>query len=289
MDFPSPIMDIVTILIEATLGLSGSLNNMVIASNETKIFIRIMLFLGIALFTANKKDILSVCNFSAENLFRFVFLGLLSFLTTYLTQNGLKELPVETNLLIQKSFPLISTVIGYNILNNHQPFEYVPLFVFAYALMIFVLRPKPHHLKKIKKFNSEQKQRKYKAFIGLIISAVISCILYLIFRLKIESHETGIIRMNLGAFVVMIGYFIMSKQFPDVNFTNWAKLIAIYVGFGYTLGKIRTNISDSIPEIHYAICVFLGTCIAFLIAEIYPIFQRKASEDFEKHPHKQKA
>lgn len=278
----SPIFDIFMIIIEIFVGLTPALNKVVDTSNESKIFVKISVFLLIALLLAHKKDIASVSEITANNILRYIFLGSISFIIMYCTQNGLKELPVETNLLVQQSFPVISTIIAYNILDRHQPIEYVPLFICAYILMIFILRPKPHHLKKIKKLSEEKKKVKWNAFLGLILAAFLSCILFMIFRLNIESYETGIIRMNLGAFIIIIGYFLYTKILPDTNVMNWLKLIGINLGIGYSLNKFRLVMRNSIPEVQYAIFVFLGTSIAFLLGELYPIFKRKAHPDFDK-------
>lgn len=270
------------IIIEILAGLTPALTKVVDTTTENKTFIRLAIFLTIALLTASNRDLKTVSEFSFDNFIRFAILGSISFIIISCTQNGLKELPVETNLVIQQSFPVISTIIAYNILQRHQPFEYVPLFICAYILMIFVLRPKPHHIKKLNSLPYEKKYTKYKAFFGLLLSSFLSCILYLIFRLNIESFETGVIRMNMGAFIIIIGYFMYQKMLPDTNIMNWLKLIGINLGFVYSLTKLRLFMRNSVSEVHYAIFVFLGTSIAFLLSEIHPIFKRKALSDFEK-------
>jgi hypothetical protein len=282
MLIPPPIFDLAMVSVETITGLYPALNKIVDVSKESKILVRIIVFLGLALLTAERKDILSVTEFTANNFFRYLFLGTLSFTIMFLTQNGLKELPVETNLMVQQSFPIISTIIAYNILKRDQPLEYVPLFVCAYMLMLFVLRPKPHHIKKIEKFSQEKKNSKWKAFIGILIAAVLSCILFLIFRLKIESYETGIIRTNLGALIILIGYFIYSNQMPNMSNMDWVKLIGMNLAIGYTLSKMRLKLRRSVPEVHSAIFIFLGTTIAFLLGESEPFFKRKTCPDFEQ-------
>jgi len=287
MELPSPIFDMLMIIMETFSGLYPALNKMVGAGVENNVLIRILVFLGIALVSAEKKDIASVTEISFENIFKYLFLGSISFGTIYLTQNGIKELPVETNLMIQRSFPIISTVLAYSILGNHQPMQYLPLFLGSYIIMLLILWPKPHYIENVKKFPPETKKRKWDAMKGLIGAAFLTCITFLIFRLKFESYETGLIRTNVGALFVMIGYFIYTQKFPNMNVSTFTKLVALNLCIGYTLNRAKFFMRDSVPEVYYAIFVFLGTSIAFLISEVTTVFKHKCHPDFVKNKHEQ--
>jgi len=200
----------------------------------------------------------------------------------YYSQKGLKELPVETNLTIHRSFPIITTIIAYSLLGNHQPIEYIPLFLFAYMLMLFILRPKSDHIKKFKKLSPEKKQKKWEAFNGIFFAFILSCISFIIYSLKIESFETGIIRTNVGALFVLIFYLINSQIIPIFSFGNTIKMIILNLCMGYSLNRIRSTMRDSIPEVYSAIFVFLGTSMAFILSEIFIFLKRKPPPDFDK-------
>ena len=278
--FPAPYFEILSLLTEISLCLSPLVIKSVGTTVETTVLIKVMVYVLIAFIISSPKDFKSVTELSFSNLIHYIIMGSLSFITLSLTYFGFKELPLSLSMLINYSFPIVLVLISHFFLGYPQPLYILPFFILAYIVMVYNLKP---HVKQVEQFqtmNKEKKYMKYKAIAALILGSTLTSIGFIIKKMGFDSHETGMIRANLGALIISILMFIKSAKAPDLRPDIWLKLLIFNILIGYIISKFRSLAFNSVSEIYYGIFVFLGALVAYKISVYHPKLRPNEPIDF---------
>jgi hypothetical protein len=193
--------------------------------------------------------------------------------------NSYKELPISVTLLI-KSFTPIFVVVILMIIGIDQPIQYLPIFLISFVALIYTLRPNPRHIEKFKNMDKTKRHQKYKTVLALLFLSLIGCVNYILKKLKQDTYETNLIRTNIFALIFSVSYFIYNKKMPDIKLNTCIKLILYTLIIGYFISKFRIISYSSVPEIYYAVFIFSGIIISYIISEKF--IKSKDPDDFKE-------
>jgi len=230
----------------------------------------------------NETDVKALTTISAKNLLHYGFLGALSYLTISLAYYGYKELPTDTSVSVVKSYPIAVLFIAIFFLGHEQPIYYFPFFIAAYILMMFILRPKDHHIELFNDMSDEKKKTKLWALGALFSSMILSTTFYIFRQKGIDSHETNLIRTNIGSLLTSLGYFFSTGTTPDLRKEVWIKLIIFNIFVGYVIQKFHSTAVSTTPIVYYGTFMFIGAILAYYIKEYLPNLTSSESADFKK-------
>ena len=279
--FPAPYFEILSTLTEIALCLSPAVIKTVNTTVETGVLIKVLVYILIAFLLAPPKDYKSIFELSFSNLLHYIVLGSISFITISLTYFGFKELPLSTSMSINYSFPIILVLISQFFLGYDQPLYFLPIFIGAYITMLYILRPTQQHIEKFNNMDKDKKTLKYKAIAALILGSAVSCVRFVLRKTGLDSHETSMIRSNIGALIISIAFFFSNNKLPDLRPEIWIKLLLFNIFIGYIVSKFRSLAFNSVPEIYYGIFIFIGTAIAYGISEHLPNLRQIEADDFK--------
>lgn len=278
--FPTPYLEIIAIFTEIVGRLSPAVIKGIDADVNTMILIEMLVSITIAFLILSPNDYKTITKISYSNLLHSFLLGGLSFFTAKLNYFAYKELPVAISMLVRCLFPVFLVII-YFFAGFEQPLEYAPFFIGFFVLMVYILKPKPHHVEKFKNLEDNKKIDKYKAVAALSLSALLGCIGHTLKKIGIDSHETHIIRTKIFALLLSMSFFIINSKLPEMRTDVWVKLIIYYILLGSVISKIRSITFFSVPEIYYAIFIFIGTTVSYLISEYIPTLVKSDPVDFK--------
>lgn len=281
MELSSPLFEGLAIVNEVGFSLYPALVKSVPTNLDTQVFARHLVFVIISLFITPQNLLTEVFTPSLNNLFHFGVMGTLATAILQLSYFGFEELPLDLSMPIYYSYPWL--IIGFAALGfkRKQPLKFLPFLVIAYIVMIATFKPNMEKIKKITDLPEEKRKTKYLALFCLVAATVLVGVMFLLYQSGFETVGTGSIRNHLGGLVLMLGYFIYNKISPDLNLATWAKLLFFNGAIGYLSFLFRVNSMKFVPEIYYGIFVFIGTILAYLIAERYPELRRKEAKDFD--------
>ena len=278
--FPTPFFEISSLLTETVLKLSPVFIKWADTDVNTIILVQVIVKLIIALFVVSQKEIDSLTAMTPKNFARYLFVGAISFLGVNLLYNSYKELPISVTLLI-KSFTPIFVVVILMMIGIDQPIQYLPIFLISFVALIYTLRPKPCHIEKFKNMDKKKRHQKYKTALALLFLSLIGCVNYILKKLKQDTYETNLIRTNIFALMFSVAYFIYNKKMPDIKLDTCIKLILYTLIIGYFISKFHTDSYSSVPEIYYAVFIFSGIIISYVISE--KILKSKDPDDFKEN------
>lgn len=279
---PSPYFELLALISESGLGLLPAVLKSVDTDVKTGVLVKIVVSLLLPLLLISESDVKALTTISAKNALHYGFLGALSYTTISLAYYGYKELPTDLSVSVVKSYPIALLLIGMFFLGNEQPIYYFPFFIAAYILMIYILRPKDYHIEKFANMGDDKKKSKLWALAALFTSMILSTIFY-IFKVKgIDSHETNLIRTNIGSLLTSLGYFATTGTIPDLRKDVWIKLIIFNVFVGYIIQKFHSSAVIKTPIVYYGIFMFIGAILAYYIKEYIPHLRSSESPDFKK-------
>jgi len=146
--------------------------------------------------------------------------------------------------------------------------------------MVYNLKPNTKHIEKFNIMHKEKQHIKYKAVFALLLGSFFTSIGFILRKIGFDSHESGMIRTNVGALIISLIMFIKTQKMPDLRKEVWLKLLIFNILIGYVISKFRSLAFNSVPEIYYAIFVFLGSVIAYKISDYMPHLKHTEAEDF---------
>jgi uncharacterized membrane protein len=277
--FPTPFFEITSLLTETVLQLSPVFIKWVDADVNTIILIQVLVKLVIAFFVVGQKEIDKITAITPQNFTHYLFVGTISFLSINLLYKSYKELPISLTLLI-KSFTPIFLVVIMMIIGIDQPIYYLPIFLITFITLIHTLRPKSCHLERFKNMDKTKRHQKYKAALALIFLSLMGSVSHIMKKLKYDTYESNLIRTNIFALMFSVAYFIYNRKMPDIKLNICIKLILYTLIIGYFVNKIRSQAYASVPEIYYAVFIFTGIIISYIISEKF--LKHKDPEDFKE-------
>lgn len=279
---PSPYFEMLAMISEGGLGLLPAVLKSVNTDVKTSVLVKILVSLTIPLLMITETDVKALTTFSFKNLLHYGFLGALSYGTVSLAYYGYKELPTDMSVSVVKSYPLALLFIGIFFLGHEQPIFYFPFFIAAYIFMMYILRPKTHHIEKFKNMSDEKKHSKLLALGALLSSMLLSTTFYIFRQKGIDSHETNLIRTNVGSLLTSLAYFFSTGTVPDLRKEVWIKLIIFNVFVGYVIQKFHSTAVSTTPIVYYGTFMFIGAILAYYIKEYLPNLTSSECADFKK-------
>lgn len=279
---PSPYFELLALISESGLGLLPAVLKSVDTDVKTSVLAKILVSLTIPFLMVTEKDVKALTTFSLNNVLHYGFLGSLSYLTISLAYYGYKELPTDLSVSVVKSYPIAVLLIAIFFLGKEQPWYYYPFFLAAYIFMIYILRPKDHHIDMFKYMDGDKQNTKIWALVALFASMVLSTTFYIFRQTGIDSHETNLIRTNIGSLVTSLAYFFSTGSYPDLRKVVWIKLIIFNVFVGYIIQKFHSSAVSTTPIIYYGTFMFIGAILAYYIKEMIPQLRTSENVDFRK-------
>jgi len=279
---PSPYFELLALISESGLGLLPAVLKSVDTDVKTSVFVKIIVSLTIPLLMITETDVKALTTFSLQNFVHYGFLGALSYLTVSLAYYGYKELPTDLSVSVVKSYPIALLFIAIFFLGHEQPVYYFPFFIGTYILMMYILRPKEHHIEMFQNMDDEKKTTKLWALGALFSSMILSTTFYIFRQKGIDSHETNLIRTNIGSLLTSLGYFFSTGTIPDLRKEVWIKLIIFNVFVGYVIQKFHSTAVSTTPIVYYGTFMFIGAILAYYIKEYLPRLATSENTDFKK-------
>lgn len=278
--FPTPYFEIISLMTETVSRISPAFVKGIRTDIDTIALAQIVTVTAISFFLLSPNDFTKITKLTYINLLHYIFLGIVSYTSITLTFFAYKELPVSMSLILKSLFPVF-LVILYFFAGFEQPLHYLPLFLGSFFIMLYVLRPQAHHIEKFLNMEPTKKHKKYRATLALVVAALLSTIGHTFKKIGIDNHETKIIHTNAFALIISLFMFIYNNKMPDLRPAIWLKLIIFNILIVFVISKVRSLSFESVPEIYYAIFIFLGTAASFMISENIPIFKNKETGDFK--------
>jgi hypothetical protein len=209
----------------------------------------------------------------------FIIQGGISFLIMTLTYTGFNELPLELGMSIFFSYPILWVIIS-QLFIKQQPWIYLPLFIAAYATMLFVIRPNPQHIKQICNEEPEKRRKRITGILSLIGAVGVSAMLFYIKRSGLTTVNESFFRGHIGTLLYILGYFLFTGEKLDTRPEVWMKVIGFSALFGFAATRFRMWGVEERPVVYYSIFIFLGTALAYLVGKRIPHLKRKQHPDF---------
>jgi uncharacterized membrane protein YedE/YeeE len=128
----------------------------------------------------------------------------------------------------------------------------------------------------------EKQSTKIWALVALFASMVLSTTFYIFRQKGIDSHETNLIRTNIGSLLTSLAYFFSTGTYPDLRKDVWIKLITFNVFVGYVIQKFHSSAVTNMPIVYYGIFMFIGAVLAYYIKEMIPHLRTSENLDFKK-------
>ena len=279
---PSPYFELLALISESGLGLLPAVLKSVDTDVKTSVLVKILVSLTIPLLFVTETDVKALTTFSLQNLLHYGFLGALSYGTISLAYYGYKELPTDMSVSVVKSYPIALLFIAIFFLGHEQPIFYFPFFITAYIFMLYILRPKEHIIEKFKNMDDSKKKTKLWALGALFSSMILSTTFYIFKQKGIDSHETNLIRTNIGSLLTSLGYFFSTGTTPDLRKEVWIKLLIFNVFVGFVIQKFHSTAVSKTPIVYYGTFMFIGAILAYYIKEYLPSLTSCECADFKK-------
>jgi hypothetical protein len=279
---PSPYFELLALISETGLGLLPAVLKSVDTDVKTSVLAKILVSLTIPFFMITEKDMIALTTISWQNLLHYGFLGAVSYTTISLAYYGYKELPTDLSVAVVKSYPLALLFIGLFYLGKDQPFYYYPIFITVYILMLYILRPKQHHIEMFNDMGDDKKSTKIYALTALFASMILSTTFYIFRQKGFDSHETNLIRTNIGSLFTSIASFATAGTLPDLRPEVWIKLLTFNVFVGYVIQKFHSTAVSTTPIVFYGIFMFIGAILAYYVKEMVPQLSSSENIDFRK-------
>jgi len=279
---PSPYFELLALISETGLGLLPAVLKSVETDVKTSVLAKILVSLTIPLLMITEKDKKALTKISFQNILHYGFLGIVSYTTISLAYYGYKELPTDISVAVVKSYPLALLFIALFYLGKEQPFYFYPIFITIYIYMLYILRPKIHHIEMFNNMDDDKKKTKIYALLALFASMILSTTFYIFRQKGLDSHETNLIRTNIGSLITSIFSFVTSGTLPDLRPDIWIKLLTFNVFVGYVIQKFHSTAVSTTPIIFYGIFMFIGAILAYYVKEMIPQLGSSENIDFRK-------
>ena len=280
MFFETPIFEIAILFNEVSMALRPTVMQAVGSDVSTQVLIHHLCFIVLGLCLAKPSEIASVFDTSLKNMFRHLGMATLSFIIVSLTYFSYKELPLEISMPIVYSYPWILAALSIIVLKT-QEYEYLLPMLITYAMLVYHVRPKAHHIERFKSLTPEKQDTKYRAIAAAIGAMLLIGFRSFIYKSGAENHVTGTLRTYICMLlVVCIGFFI-NKKYPDMRPEAWAKLIVFNVCIAFAASRFKIEAMKQVSPMYIASFIFMAALIVYTISQKYPQLKSKGNKDFE--------
>jgi hypothetical protein len=281
MFLTTPAFEVAMLFNEMVLSLRPTIVRSVGSDVSTQVLIHNLSFIVMSMLIAKPSEISGVFDTSVKNMFRHFGMGLLSFLIVSLTYFSYKELPLELSMSIVYSYPWILAGLSIILLKTQEYKYFIPMII-TYIMLMYHLRPKPHHIERLKSLPPEKQNTKCLAVAAAVVGTLLIGLRFFIYKSGAENYVTGTLRTYMCTlFIVFIG-FILNKQIPDLRPATWIKLVCFNISIAFISSQFKIAAMEELTPMYIGSFIFMGALIAYTISQKIPYFKAKVHEDFEE-------